>query len=231
MEYNELETKQPQVQNEYTNIYPTLMHPHTAAAAKPTAPVGEVHVAEGHSYRFQKINEIQKTIENERDKRATLSKKYHRSVKIINVIDEVLIVATMGTGIAGIGLLSTIIAAPIAIAMEAAAIGAGAVSIIGSQVSKKLALKAEKHDKIKTLAESKLNTINDHISKALKDNYISEEEFALILGELDKFNKMKEEFRSKTKVVIDEETKKSLINQGRANAIKSFQNVFENKTT
>ena len=226
MEYSELETKQPQVQNEYTNIYPTLIHP----AVKPTAPVGEVHVAEGHSYRLQKINEIQKTIENERDKRATLSKKYHRSVKIINVIDEVLIVATMGTGIAGIGLLSTIIAAPIAIAMEAAAIGAGAISILGSQVSKKLALKAEKHDKIKTLAESKLNTINDHISKALKDNYISEEEFALILGELDKFNKMKEEFRSKTKVVIVEETKKSLINQGRANAIKSFQNVLENKT-
>ena len=65
----------------------------------------------------------------------------------------------------------------------------------------------------------------------MKDNYISEEEFALILGELDKFNKMKEEFRSKTKVVIDEETKKSLINQGRANAIKSFQIVLENKTT
>ena len=65
MEYNELETKQPQVQNEYINIYPKLVHPHTAAAAKPTAPVGEVHVAEGHSYRLQKINEIQKKIENE----------------------------------------------------------------------------------------------------------------------------------------------------------------------
>ena len=30
-------------------------------------------------------------------------------------------------------------------------------------------LKAEKHEKIKMLAGAKLNTINDHIAKALKD--------------------------------------------------------------
>lgn len=226
MEYNELEHKQPPVDNIYTPIYPPLTKQSDA-----TAPVGEVHIVKGsaHSYRLQKISEIQKEIEQERDKRSTLSKKYHRSVKIINAVDDVLIVVTMGTGIAGIGLLSTIIAAPIAIGMEAAALGAGAISIIGSQVNKKLSLKAEKHDKIKTLAEAKLNTINDHISKALKDDHISEEEFSLVLDELDKFNKMKEEIRSDTKGGINEETKQSLINQGRENAIKSFQNVLDHK--
>lgn len=226
MEYNELEHKQPPVDNIYTPIYPSLNK-----QSDPTAPTGEVHIVKGsaHSYRLQKISEIQKEIEQERDKRSTLSKKYHRSVKIINGVDDVLIVVTIGSGIAGIGLLSTIIAAPIAIGMEAAALGAGAISIIGSQVNKKLLLKAEKHDKIKTLAEAKLNTINDHISKALKDGHISDEEFSLVLGELDKFNKMKEEIRSETKRGISEETKQSLINQGRENAIKSFQNVLDNK--
>jgi hypothetical protein len=200
------------------NLYPTL----------PTAPEGEVIIVDGtaHSYRLQKISEIQNSIEKERDKRAALSKKYHRSVNIIKVADEVLIGATMGLGAAGIAVLSTIIVAPIAIAMEAVAISAGVISIVGGQVNKMLALKAEKHLKIKTLADAKLNTISDHISKALKDNIISDEEYSLILGELEKFNIMKEEIRSKIKIGIDVETKQSLINQGREDAIKSFQTMF-----
>ena len=174
-----------------------------------TAPVGEIHIVQGsaHSYRLQKISEIQKMIEQERDKRATLSKKYHRSVRIINVADNILVGLTMGLCVAGIGLLSTIIAAPITIAMEAVALGTGALSIVGSQVNRKLGMKAEKHEKIKILADSKLNTISDHISKSLIDHHVSDEEFSLILSELDKFNNLKEEIRSNIKTKIDEETK------------------------
>ena len=45
-------------------LYPTL----------PSAPSGEVE-GKAHSYRLQKISEIQKTLEEERDKRSILSKK------------------------------------------------------------------------------------------------------------------------------------------------------------
>jgi len=198
----------------------------------PTAPMPANNANKGtsaHSYRLQIIKEMQKQIEHEREKRSTLSKKYHRSVQIINILDNILVGATMGLGVAGIGLLSTIIAAPVTIAMEAVAIGTGFLSIIGAQVNKKLALKAEKHEKIKTLADAKLNTISDHISKALKDDHISDDEFSLIISELEKFNSMREEIRSKIKVGIDEATKQSLINQGRENAMKSFQNMFEKR--
>jgi len=71
-----------------------------------------------------------------------------------------------------------------------------------------------------------LNTISDHISKALTDDQISDEEYSLILSELDKFNQMREEIRSKIRVGIDEETKQSLIAKGREDAIASFQNMF-----
>ena len=110
----------------------------------PSAPSGEVE-GKAHSYRLQKISEVQKTLEEERDKRSTLSKKYHRSSKIIRVIDNVLVVGTIGLGGAGIGVLSTIIAAPVAIAMESVALGLGVLSIIGTEVNKKLLMKAEKH--------------------------------------------------------------------------------------
>ena len=192
------------------NVYPSL---------PATAPGGE-------SYRLQKINEIQKEIAIERDKRANLSENYYRAVKVIAVVDAALVVSSMGLGAAGIGVLSTIIAAPVAIVMESVALGTLLLSMVGGQTNKKLTMKAEKHEKIKTLADAKLNTISDHISKALVDDRISDEEYSLILSELDKFNQMREEIRSKIRVGIDEETKQSLIAKGREDAISSFQNMF-----
>ena len=82
-------------------------------------------------------------------------------------------------------------------------------------------MKAEKHEKIKVLAEAKLNTISDHISKALIDGVVDDKEFSLILSELEKYKEMKEEIRKKIKVSLDDATKISLIEQGRDEALKS----------
>ena len=91
--------------------------------------------------------------------------------------------STITLGAVGIGFLTTIIAAPVVIACEGIGLGAGLLSVIGGQVNKKIILKAEKHEKIKVLADSKLNTTNYYISKALIDGDISNEEFKLILNE------------------------------------------------
>ena len=197
----------------------------------PTAPEGEIHKPIGggpmQTFRLQKISKIKKEIEQERDKRAALSKKYHRSVSVIGVVGSTLMLASMGLGISGIGVLSTVIATPIVTAMEGAALGAGIIGIIGNIISKKLALKAEKHEKIKTLADAKLNTISDHISKALEDDNISDEEYSLILSEIDKFNSMKEEIKTKIKVALDEEAKQSLIDRGKGEVMQYFQTMLE----
>ncbi|KAH3840253.1 hypothetical protein DPMN_113700 [Dreissena polymorpha] len=100
------------------------------------------------SYRLQKINEIQKEIAAERDKRANVIKKYHRAVRIVAGVDNALVVSSMMLGTTGIGVLSTIIAVPVAIAMEGAAFGLRLLSIVGGQTNKKLSMKAEKHEKI-----------------------------------------------------------------------------------
>ena len=157
------------------------------------------------SYRLGKITEIQTQLEREREKRLALSMKYNRSVKIINGIDVVLGVATMGLAISGIGVLSTVVAAPVVIAMEGIAIVAVVIRFIGGRANKTLAVKAEKHEKIKTLVEAKLGTISEYISKALEDDSISDDEYCLILHEFEKYKEMKEEIRSKIKVSVDEE--------------------------
>ena len=46
----------------------------------------------------------------------------------------------------------------------------------------------KKHDEIRVIAESKLNTINSHVSKAIEDGCISQEEFVLISDERAKYS-------------------------------------------
>ena len=72
---------------------------------------------EGHIYRLKKIDEIQEMLTAERDKRNELSTKYNRGVNIIGVIDNCFGVTAIGLGITGVGLLSTIVAAPAIIGM------------------------------------------------------------------------------------------------------------------
>ena len=59
--------------------------------------------------------------------------------------------------------------------------------------------KKKKHDKILTLAKSKLNSIEALISEALIDMDISHEDFVTLLKEKDKYEKMKGNLRSENK--------------------------------
>ena len=74
-------------------------------------------------------------------------------------------------------------------------------------VGRRLQAKARIHDLIRGLAESNLNTIVDRISVALNDDKITEEEFRLILSEIDKYNQMKAEIRKRQKQSLSEDEK------------------------
>ena len=83
-----------------------------------------------------------------------------KGASIINSIDMIL-----GLGIAEVGLLTTILAAPVMIVIESPAIVVGIIKVVGCQAKKKCSLKAEKHKKIETLACSALNRISGLIPK------------------------------------------------------------------
>ena len=85
--------------------------------------------------------------------------------------------------------------------------------------------KAKKHDKIKTLAESKLDTISGIVSKAIEDSHISHQEYQLILNEIKHYRTMKEEIRTKTKKTTDAitaEQREAILAQGREEGKKAF---------
>ena len=84
--------------------------------------IDEIYGNDGHTYRLKKIDEIEEMLTAERDIRNELSTKHNRGVNIFGVIDNCLGVAAIGLGITGVGLLSTIVAAPAVIGIEAVSI-------------------------------------------------------------------------------------------------------------
>ena len=172
----------------------------------------------GENHRLQHLDEVRARLEEERDFRASLYKKYRLGVNVVDGLDSGLSVAGAAMAAMGVGLLTTIIATPITIGLQAGAIASGLLGAGGRFIYRKFEAKARKHDQIWVLAVSKLNLIADRISSALTDDKISEEEFHLILSE---YNQMKAEIpRGRQKEGgLPETEKKQLMNLMRDKAM------------
>ena len=93
---------------------------------------------------------------------------------------------------AGIGLT-----VPIMLPLEITSAVRGCIGVCVNLVRRKLTSKAQKHNKIKAIADSKINSIKYLISKALQDGQISDDEFKMILCELEKYNDLKDKTKTK----------------------------------
>ena len=206
-------------------IYPEL----PTIREQPTAPnvVNGGADDRGHSYRLNVIRDIQKFFEEEIKQREAFSKKYFRIAKVVNMIDNGLITITIGAEGVGAILFATGAGAPFALALGISGAATGLISLIGNIFSKKATTKAEKHLKIKTLATAKLDTIASHVSKALMDDFVSPDEFNLVMEEMNKYKTLKEEVRTNTKKKLKMEEEESLIEKGRQEARESFRRLVE----
>ena len=202
------------------NLYPTLPD----IRESPSAPAIDDR---GHSHRLKVITDVLNFLEEESSRREAFSKKYFRVAKYVGVVDSVLIGATVCAEVAAAALLASGVGSPFALGLGVSGAAAGAISLFGNIVVRKTTIRAEKHLKIKTLASAKLDTIASHVSKALVDDFISDEEFRMIMEELNKYKAIKEEIRNNTKKKLKEEEKESLIERGRQEARESFWRLVE----
>ena len=201
-------------------LYPSLPD----VRESPSAPAID---DQGHSHRLKIITDVQNFLEEETSKREAFSKKYFRVAKYVSAVDSILIGGTVCAEVAAAVLLASGLGSPMALGLGVGGAVAGAFSLIGNIVVRKTTIRVEKHLKIKTLASTKLDTIASHVSKALTDDFISDEEFKLIMEELEKYKAMKEEIRNNTKKKLKEEEKESLIERGRQEAHESFRKLVE----
>ena len=185
---------------------------------QPTAPnlYPELPIEDGQNYRLQKISEIERTLINERDMRKSLYKKYKRGINITDGVDTGLISAS-------VILASVGITVPIMLPLEIAAVVCGGLGMCVKLIRRKLMTKTQKHCNVQTIAESKLNSIKDIVSKALQDGEISEGEFKMVLNEMEKYSELKQEIKTTKNIEITDEEKKILIEQGRMEAMNTIQ--------
>ena len=78
------------------------------------------------------------------------------------------------------------------------AVASGVLSIVSAAVSKILLKKVEKHQQIKLIAAAKLSSVNGLVSRALQDGHISNEEFQIILQEMESYRDRKSQLRNRT---------------------------------
>ena len=183
---------------------------------QPTAPLyPELPTEVGQNYRLQKISEIEKQLKTERDARKALYKKYKRGINITDGVDTALISASVI--MAGVGL-----AVPVMLSLEIVAIVCGCMGVCVKLLRRNLMSKTQKHYEIKTLGESKLNSIKSLIYTALNRGQISEQEFKIVLDELNKYNDLKDKTHTKQSGLSKQE-KKKLIEEGKAQALSAIQ--------
>ena len=200
-----------------TSVYDEKIYPPIPASAPPDD--------DNQAYRLKKIDELEKFLRSEVDLRDKLTKRFKRRATAATFSDTSVITAITALGAASIGLASTGIGVALIPILAPTGLLLGIGSGVLHMTRKIFDSKVKKHDKIKTLAESKLDSISGLVSKAIEDSNISHEEYQLILNEIKHYRKMKEEIRTKTKKTTDAitaEQREEILKQGRKEGREDF---------
>ena len=171
----------------------------------PSAPPDDRLAAlqEHDSYRLKKIDELEKFLRTEVEIRDKLAKRFKRRATAATFSDTSVIAAITTLEVASIVTLTTGVGMPISLVLASGGLFLGLGSAVIHKTQKVFDSKAKKHDKIKTLAESKLDTISGIVSKAVEDSHIDHQEYQLILKEIEHYRTMKEQIRTKSKKTTD----------------------------
>ena len=148
-----------------------------------------------------------------RDARKALYKKCRRGINLTDGVDTALI--SISAIMAGLEVILQVML-PLEIAAIVCRCGGACVKLVRRK------LMSQKHYEIKTLGESKLDSVKNLISKALNDGQISEQEFKIVLDELDRYNELKDKIQTKQSGLGEQETQK-LIEKGKAEALALFK--------
>ena len=104
-------------------------------------------------------------------------------------------------------------------------------AIVIRKYSKFSTVKQGKHDAVKLLAQSKLDSVTDIISQAMQGEDISPTEFHKVLQEVEKYRKLKADIRNQAKAKIKQITKEQreeLLEQGRKEGKEDFLRKIAN---
>ena len=146
-------------------------------------------------YRLDEINKIKEYFDNEIKERKNIIKKLNKYIVSFDYLDKIFITLSASFGTLSIASHATVIGIPVGIAGSSLTL----IFTIGTGLNKSLLQitkkRKKKHNKIVTLAKSKLDTIETLLPSALNDSKISYEEFTNIITEKNTYENMKENIK------------------------------------
>ena len=160
-----------------------------------------------------------------------IAKKIKRFNTITCIVDTGLITSTMTTGGTSIAAFAGGVGLPVGIALSGTSLLLSLTTAIKRKSSKTFTVKQEKHDAIKLLAQSKLDSIANIISQAMHGGVISYIEFHKALQEVEKYCKLKTNIRNQAKAKVKHITKEQqekLLEQGRKESKEEFLQKITN---
>ena len=153
--------------------------------------IGKKNLSEQTKFWLSEITETENCFYHEINDRKSYIRKLNKYITIFEYIAKILIILNATRGEVSIISFISIVGVPVGIASARFTLIFSIAKEIIKILLKITRNKNKMHDKVLMLAESKLNSIEILISKALNDIEISLEEFTIILIEKDKYDKMK----------------------------------------
>ena len=144
-----------------------------------------------NKYKLDEINKIKEYFDNEIKERKDIIKKLNKCIVSFDYLDKIFITLSASFGTLSIPSHATVGGIPVGIAGSSLTL----IFTIGTGINKSLLQltkkRKKKHNKIITLAKSKLNT-TETLSSALNDSKISHEEFTNIITEKNIYENIKD---------------------------------------
>ena len=147
-------------------------------------------------FRLDEINKVKDDFNNEIKERKQLVQKISNYISAFDYADKVFIVLSVSFGSLSIASHATVVGIPVGIAGASLTLVFTACMGVVKKLLSVTRKKKKKHNKIISLANTKLNIIEMLLSGALSDFDISHEEFAKIIDEKIKYESMKENVKN-----------------------------------
>ena len=176
------------------------------------------------------MSEIEAYFLNEIEVREQIAKKKMKQCNTITyIVDTGLITSTVITGRISIAAFASGLGLPVGIALSRTSLLLSLATVITLNSFKIFTVKQEKHDAVKLLPKSKLDSIANIISQAMQDEDISPIEFNKVLQEVEKYRRLQADIRNQAKVKeITKEQREEILEQERKEDKEDFLRKIAN---
>ena len=145
--------------------------------------------------RLNEINKIKDYCNNEINERKEIIKKLNKYLVGFDYLDKIFITLSASFSTLSIASYATVVGSPVGNVGSSLTLIFTISTGINKSLLKVTKKRKKKHNKIISLAKSKLKTIDTLLSSALNDSEISHEEFANIITEKNTYENIKENIK------------------------------------